>query len=301
MSKILFIGDTHLNASTPSSRKDVYSTTVLNKIKNIGKMIEERNISKVIYLGDIFSAKWQPITYIIDAMDAFNSIKCEQYTIVGNHDLTYEREESFNSSPLSILTRAGIMKILKEINIDNKVLIRGFNYCDSLSSSEFNGFKICVAHCFYNNEKFGGTTHNIQPEDGLKLGYNAYVLGHDHTPYPDIANSAFQVIRPGSLTRGSSHEYNLKRNVEVIEFDTDTLQFHHIPFPCDPPDDVFRERVYIEKEQKSELTLDEVINSLDYTQESSFYTEFDKAEIPKAHKELIQKYLEANGIFRSGI
>ena len=125
------------------------------------------------------------------------------------------------------------MSILNEINIDNKVLVKGFNYTDKLSSIEFNGFKICVAHCFYNNEKFGGENHNLLPEDALKLGYQAYILGHDHSPYEDIKNSAFQIIRPGSLMRGSSHEYNLKRMVEAIEFDSDSLQFEHIQVPCD--------------------------------------------------------------------
>ena len=48
MGKILFVGDPHINASTPASRKDVYSTTVLNKIRSIGKLVEERNIGEVI-------------------------------------------------------------------------------------------------------------------------------------------------------------------------------------------------------------------------------------------------------------
>ena len=299
MAKILFVGDPHINCNTPASRKDVYSTTVLNKIQAIGKLVEERNIERVIYLGDMFSAKWQPITYIIQALDALNTIKCPQYSIIGNHDLVYERIESYETSPLSLLVRAGVMNILGEINIDDKILIKGFNYTDNLFSSEFNGFKICVAHCFYNNERFGGTHHNILPEDALKLGYQAYVLGHDHTPYPDVENSAFKVIRPGSLMRGSSHEYNLKRGIEVVEFDTETLQFNHLPLPCDKPEDVFRERVYIEKEQQAELTLDEVIKNLDYSQDTTVYSVLDEAEMPERCRKLITQYLESHGIYRT--
>ena len=301
MGKILFVGDPHINASTPASRKDVYSTTVLNKIRSIGKLVEERNIGAVIYLGDMFSAKWQPITYVIDAIDALNTIKCPQYSIIGNHDLVYERIESFDSSPLSLLQRAGVVNILGELNIDDKVLVKGFNYTDNLSSKEFNGFKVCVAHCFYNNERFGGTNHNLNPEDALKLGYQAYVLGHDHTPYPDVENSAFKVIRPGSLMRGSSHEYNLKRGIEVVEFDSDSLQFTHLPLPCDKPEDVFRERVYVEKEQEPELTLDEVIKNLDYAQDDSIYSILDEAEMPEKNRQLICKYLEAHGIYRTTV
>ena len=52
--------------------------------------------------------------------------------------------------------------------------------------------QICVAHCFY--EDNFAQEHNLHIKDILELGYDYYILGHDHTPYELISDINYKVI-----------------------------------------------------------------------------------------------------------
>lgn len=294
MAKILFVGDPHLNYQTPQSRKDVYPQTMLEKIKAVAKLSEELECDEVVFLGDMFHQRYQPYSYMMKCFLAFKEFKKAPYSLIGNHDLIFERMDSFEESPLNFLMMTGVVKHLDTLQFDD-VIIKGFDYTTPISINETpNNYTVCVAHQYYNTPLF--KTY-IKPEDALQLNYNAYMLGHDHGVYEDIANEKFRVIRHGSLSRGTAHNSNLMRDVYVTLFDTVTKTFTKVQVPAQKASDVFKEIKYVEK--SLETSVDEIIDKMEFSTDVTIYDMLDEAkDIPQDVKDLITKYLEQGGIFR---
>ena len=296
MSKILFIADPHLNYQTPQSRKDIYPQTMLEKIKTIARIADEQKIDDVIFLGDMFHQRYQPYSYMMKCFLAFKEFKKPPYSIVGNHDLIYERLESLDESPLNFLFMTGVVKHLDTLEYDD-VVIKGFDYTSPITKNENTNYTICVAHQYYNTPLY---KYYIKPEDALNLNYQAYVLGHDHTVYDDISNDKFKVIRPGSLSRGTAHSANLMRDVYGVVFDTVTKTFTRITIPTQKASDVFKEIKYVEK--SLETSVDEIIDKMDFSQNETIYDILDSLEyVPNNVINLIVRYLENNGIYRKSV
>ena len=297
MSKVLFIGDPHLNYQTPQSRKDVYPQTMLEKIKAIAKIANEQNIDDIVFLGDMFHQRYQPYSYMMKCFLAFKEFNKAPYSIIGNHDLIFERIDTFEESPLNFLFMTGVVKHLEKLEY-NDVVLKGFDYTTPINENDTKDkYTVCVAHQYYNTPLY---KFYIKPEDALNLGYNAYVLGHDHTVYDDISNDMFKVIRPGSLSRGTAHSSNLMRDVYGVIFDTITKTFTRITIPTQKASDVFKEIKYVEK--SLEASVDEIIDKMEFNADVSIYDMIDEAkDVPKEVIDLIVRYLEANGIFRKSI
>lgn len=294
MSKIMFVGDLHLNYQTPSSRKDVYPQTMLEKVKAVAKLAEENEVDDVILLGDVFHQRYQPYSYMMKCFMAFKEFKKPPYSIIGNHDLIFERIESFDESPLNFLFMTGVVKHLTELEYGD-VLVKGFDYTTPISPNEVTDkYTICVAHQYYNTPLY---KYYISPTDALSLSYNSYVLGHDHTVYDNVTNDKFNVIRCGSLSRGTAHSSNLMRDVYVDIFDTVTKTFTRVQVPTQKATDVFKEIKYVEK--SLETSVDEIIDKMEFSADKTIYDILDEhKELPQEVKDLIMKYLEDNGIFR---
>lgn len=297
MSKILFIGDPHLNYQTPSSRKDVYPQTILEKIKTVANIANENNVDDVIFLGDMFHQRYQPYSYMMKCFLAFREFKKPPYSIIGNHDVIFERMDTFEESPLNFLFMTGVVKHLEELEYGD-VLIKAFDYTTPITVNDRQDkYTVCVAHQYYNQPLY---KFYIKPEDALNLRYNAYVLGHDHSVYDDITNDKFTVIRPGSLSRGTAHSANLMRDIYGVIFDTVTKVFTRITIPAQKASDVFKEIKYVEK--SLETSVDEIIDKMEFSADVTIYDMLDEAkDVPDDVKDLIIKYLEQNGIFRKGI
>lgn len=267
---------------------------MLDKIKTIAHIANEQDIDDVIFLGDMFHQRYQPYSYMMKCYMAFKEFKKAPYSIIGNHDLIYERAETIDESPLNFLFMTGVVKHLDTLEYDD-VIVKGFDYTTPINQNEdYNHYVVCVAHQYYNTPLYKSY---IKPEDALNLGYNAYVLGHDHTVYDDIVNTKFTVIRPGSLSRGTAHSSNLMRDVYGVVFNTITKTFERITIPTQKASDVFKEIKYVEK--SLETSVDEIINKMEFSTDKTIYDMLDEGkDIPDDVKNLIIKYLENNGIFR---
>lgn len=308
MSKIIFVGDVHLNAQTPQSRKDInpaYPTLILEKLKMVDNIAQEINAKAIIYLGDLFnSPRLNNDLYTFKCMSTLINMKTPQYTIIGNHEMPYDRVDSlFEYTLLAQVFANGSVKHLDKLQIDD-VEIVGVDYNKDIPQSDINKYSICVAHAFYENEFYGRGNSNITREQAFNLHYNAYVLGHDHTPYQPIEEPTYKIIRPGSLSRGTSSTCNLYRDVNIEIFDTETKIFEEYKLPVKPGEEVFKERVFLNK--SIDDSVEDIIKELDFNQSSSAYEILNQMaptlqeKLPKTHEDvvsLIKKYFEANGIY----
>lgn len=158
--------------------------------------------------------------------------------------------------------------------------------------------KICVAHMFY--EDAFAQEHNLHVDEAIELGYDYYVLGHDHTPYEDVCVGSSTIYRVGSLTRGTANDKQLIRDkVYMLEYDTETDTFTKISIPCLPARDVFREIVFLRKEEK--ISMDKILDNLVFTSNDSIYDMLDNSEYSKEIKDIVEQYLQSAGIFRENL
>jgi len=312
--KVAVVGDTHFNSTTPQSRLDDYPRTTLRKLSEIGTIALEKGVSHLILLGDVFHKNSQSLWYLNRVIEEFNKIKekgIECWSIVGNHDIAWEKMETLDRSPLQTLFVSSSVKPLKVLKLGESVEIYGYNYTDEISKVDSDGkVKVCVAHRFYDNTL---SDYSLSPKQVISLNYDRYILGHDHQEFPDVVASNGSVVqRPGSLLRGTSHKYNVNRepSFDIITFEVngntvDTTS-ERVVLSHLPATEVFSIQA-LEKQGKEDLVeqhitasmIDELISKMETrTTSSSLFHIIDNIEMSPSVRGLIEKYLTANGLFR---
>lgn len=298
MSKIIFVGDTHLKATAPISRKDNYPETILNKIKFIWEYASSIECENIIFLGDIFDTVNTSLQYFSGCLSLFKQISdngVSLYTIVGNHDLKYDSMETLPVTPLGILVKSGAIHILDSLTIDD-VCITGchFPINPEKNKNADTIYSILLLHRFYDS---GFNEVPITKEDVIQLNYDAYILGHDHKPYKTVYvenNRKVPVIRPGSLARNSSEQYNKLRKPRILIFDTDKKKFEYEEIPSASSKDIFIER----EEETNVVSMKELVEYLQSsydTSDTSIRGYIEETAIPDDVKALIKNYLNILG------
>lgn len=216
---IAFVGDLHADLSGPESRIDDYQHTVITKLNSICSSCIKHKVKAVIFAGDMFSRITVPHECVNAVGEAFMKFKKADilvFSIVGNHDIARNNMERLIKSPLKTLFTFEVVEHINlnsRIVINNKTLITPVDYVEYPTPAyEKAKYNILVAHMFYNSsELFAAGKHNIKEEDVKKWGYDCMFLGHDHVPYPIMRVGKTDILRPGSVMRATSHEYNYER------------------------------------------------------------------------------------------
>lgn len=303
MSKIYFIPDVHLQEQSPRSRKDNYPSVVLEKLEYIVDYVNKTD-GMTVFLGDLFNAVNMPMIYFYRVVDVFKKFKNKPYICIGNHDFPRNNSDLLPRTPLGLLNNIGLIEYLQHYEVEGRVVLEGVHYWQSipkahqLTSTVTPMKKICVAHMFY--EDAFAQEHNLHVDEAIELGYDYYVLGHDHTPYEDTHVGSSIIYRVGSLTRGTANDKQLIRDkVYILEYDTETDTFTKISIPCLPAKDVFRETVFLRKEEK--ISMDKILDNLVFTSNDSIYDMLDNSEYSKEIKDIVEQYLQSAGIFRENL
>ena len=307
MSKVLFVGDVHLSPRTPSSRKDDYSETILNKVKSLLPISKQNDVSHIIFLGDLFNTKHMTLPYFIKCFQVFKELKdagISLHLIIGNHDIYYNSDSTMQDSPIQLLLDADLFNNTS-FTIDD-VYIQLVNYTtitQDLPKAPTDKYSILVGHYFF-NIGFGDTEHTISKEQAEDLKYNSYMLGHDHTPYDPIILSNYSVYRPGSLSRGTSVSCQINRDeINVILFDTITKQYTNIPLThIISSRDVFKESNLIAKVSMSDIdeSLQELLQSLDFDNSSDIAETLNQIPMSNEIKNIVYQYLNDEGVYLGG-
>lgn len=297
----VFVGDPHLHAGQLRCRRDVYPETCLAKLDQVYDLAEEHRARAVVLLGDVFHQRDQPIAYLSQVVALFARRRAQgfrTFSLLGNHDLAYRRLDSEASSPLGVLFRAGVVEPLGELRVKGlDRIVRGFHFTEPLEPAPCSDMIAC-AHLFYEN--------SLVPEESLtgdqvaELGYATWVLGHDHAAYKIKQVGEATVRRPGSLTRGTSHTYNLQRRV-AIDVVKAGGEWVRVPLAVQSVDEVFCREVFeAAPEGKFELDgrqFDELVSSLQGQRVGeSVFDLLDRSNAPEKIRILVGNYLTRIGV-----
>lgn len=321
--KVMFVGDPHLDSTTPSSRIDDYSLASIDKLYALKNLCITRDVKLVVILGDVFNKHDQSNSYVNRVMQVFKSFKKEGILVVsitGNHDISYEKLDTLERSPLGMLYTADLIVHLDSVSIDTGlgylVGLFGLDYPDSPlpieeQSVNVGRINILACHRFYN---YGfNDPHNITSDDCVSLGYNVYAMGHDHIKYETEKLGERFIIRPGSFMRTSSHRYNLERTISV-----DTVVFSgssDLPqitvvrdnIPCKPASEVFSSSIYqrdVDRDINLEMEslgnrVDQMLQQMESKHSSKdLFAVLDEVCTDTETKKCVENYLNIGGYSR---
>lgn len=263
---IAFAADLHADSHPPSSRVDVdYISTAEDKLKSVLESCKYHNVKFLILGGDVFhrvTTTFECVRRIGSMFLKFREEGIRVGSIVGNHDLARNQVEKMAKSPLSMLFDFGVLEKLnidRRIVINKKVLITPVGFMDKLvkanSKAEIN---ILVAHLFYNVSEYFGNEHTLTNDIIKELGYSAIFLGHDHINYPIVRMHGTDIVRPGSLMRGTAHNYNFGREVgfyvlhDPANYESENYEF--VKIPVRPMEEVVSSLIINKKDNLADLS-----------------------------------------------
>ena len=273
---IAFVGDLHCDTLVPSSRIDNYLETTKNKILDILESCKAHNIKVLFFAGDIFHRIQTPHETVNEIGEVFMRFRDEGirvFTIKGNHDILRNSLDDFQRSPLQTLLTFGAMTSFSRENpviINKSVLVMGLDYTDNALPKAVEAAKcnILVAHRFYEaSDMLDDGSHNITHEQASKLRYDMIFLGHDHEPHKDVlVDGKTSIIRSGSITRGTMHNYNFNRIPYFVmlknPLEYDRKNIIQIPIKCKPYSEIASSAALNKKMGDSLEGLQDVLSNL---------------------------------------
>lgn len=239
------VGDIHI-APSVSSRVDDYFATCLKKISEVAN-----NCKNVIILGDVFNTPSIQNNYFVElynTLSYFNGRGVSFYSIIGNHDIYNEREDSLNRTSLGLADATGIIKL---ITVDNPITIGNYRFNTSyvnynraithLDTMTYGENDILLLHHFH-NDGFDGIDQNLLEKTKIKHVF----FGHEHNSFEQglIKYPNLTAYRCGSLLRNAANDYNLVRDIFYYVFD-DINEIKGCTVDCaQPASSVFTQKAY---------------------------------------------------------
>ena len=74
MANVFIIGDLHLKAVAPISRKDDYPVAILNKLEYLAGIAKSVKCNTFILLGDVFDSPITSLPYLARVIETFKKI-----------------------------------------------------------------------------------------------------------------------------------------------------------------------------------------------------------------------------------
>jgi len=259
--KLINIIDPHLSDRSPGYRCDDYTEAAWGKLDQIRVIAHKRKIDLLTLTGDLFSDRRKDKNShkltgsFIECLVKFD---CEVASILGNHDLCYNRFDSWPEQPVSGLIKGGSLSLLDFGDFvyifkdtGKKIRVRGRSYHEKSNIDHLyeprgdEDLLIQVTHSsidpkggFYG--KYSEEIHSY--ESVLDSSPDIFLLGHIHSPVGITELGGKHFFQHGSLMRSSTHDYNLERGINVgyLEISSDLkVKTEQIPLDIKPSHEIF--------------------------------------------------------------
>lgn len=269
MSNIIVGTDPHFKDKNPLNRIDNYVESLLEKIGKIRLITEKKKSSAFILAGDVFDVKnSEKVSHglVTNLMAEFKKFPCPVYSIVGNHDIKYDRLDTLPEQPLGVLFESGTLKRLSSLIIDDTEIV-GVDFTppdktsiDSFIFNKTTAKQILITHhnLFPGVTKFFDEAAISYEQLANKVNASIIVNGHIHYP-PDgkyiISIAGKYFVNPGSLSRGSLTRDNVERDVQVVYIDLKKMEPELVNLKAKPASEVFdilRREAQVEKDKQIE-------------------------------------------------
>jgi predicted phosphodiesterase len=310
--RVICVGDIHLSDRPPASCYDTYTDDILDMLSFVAKLEHALNADAVTWAGDIFHHKQPSRTShatVLKLTKVAQQYKRPPLVVTGNHDIMSDRLDSLEKQPLGVLYETGV---LKELDGWHETLpICGIPWQQRWLSPG------TIKDAFYewrlrSDKSALAVTHApIYPpsvadnvmfelldlhEVSMAMNSRGYLYyGHIHEPHHVFEVDGVTYANMGAISRGSLHEYNLARKIQVALW-TPEHGFVAIDVPHKPANEVFKlAEAQDKKEIKMDLDsfLDEVGSAtLDISSTGSIIDHVRRMDIEEAVKSVSIELLE---------
>jgi predicted phosphodiesterase len=259
MAEYLLMGDIHLSDRAPSSCTDSYQDDILTILAEVGHIARERRSTAVIWAGDIFHHKTPGRTShrsVLDLINVATGYPCPVYVVPGNHDMLYDRLESIHlTQPLGVVIASGAVQLLDGWMDDGNRYVFGLpwlqHWTDDTVSAALEDYRTDGT----NDDPMLVVTHAPLYPPGQELVHEYYpaekwaaamgnrgsvYYGHVHEPHGWYRTGGVTFCNVGAISRGSLHEHNLTRKVQIAAWNSETGFFDLLDVPHKPAAEVFR-------------------------------------------------------------
>lgn len=276
--KLVFVTDTHARAKNPISRKDDFQATVMKKLSWVVDYANSIDAT-IIHGGDWLQRPDVSPNLIGMLGKILLKAKNPIYSVIGNHDIYSYNIDTFERTPLSILTKCGIITQIPQdvlLEIGDNVFLKGVSAhplldkngrtCDYKISYEESegrdGIYILVVHGFLADHDWGPNVPHTKIDDTVEGNVADFVLtGHEHSGYGIIEKHdgphKISYCNPGSLLRVTAGVGDMRDEVRVAVIDTEaeTIELVNVDI-AKPADEVLdRDKLVEEKERAKTLEL----------------------------------------------
>lgn len=271
MTRIILVGDIHIRDTSPASRKEGYREDIIAKLEYVADLEKRIKADAVVWAGDVFHfpdprrTSHATVLRMLEVVEKFNNV----YVVPGNHDVLNDRLESIaEKQPLGVLTHGGL-KILdgwdedlpiygvpwqQEWIIDGSVPDRAFKaFREGASTGRNPANSLAITHApIYPPAEQLSTIFELVPtagEDSIAEamgGQGSLYYGHIHEDHGVFEDGGVSYCNVGALSRGSLHEYNLEREIQVAIWDSSKGFIPHV-IPHKPAADLF----YVEEHSEA--------------------------------------------------
>jgi len=280
MSEYLLMGDIHLSDRPPSSCTDSYQDDIFDLLRHVGTIAADRRSAGVIWAGDVFHHKTPGRTShrtVIDLIALLFDYPCPTYVVPGNHDMLHDRLDSIdNTQPLGVVIASGALRLLNGWMNSGGDLVYGvpwlMRFTDDAVESAFADWRhlnpegaaaLCVTHAplYPVGRELAYENYPAGKWAWAMGGHGSVYYGHVHEPHGIHQVGGVTFCNAGALSRGSLHEHNLTRPVQIAAWSADTGTFALLDLPHKPAEEVFR-LVEAKQARTAQVELDRFLDSV---------------------------------------
>ena len=318
-SSVLCVGDIHLSDRPPSSCTETYTEDILDMLRYVAKIEKAFNIDAVVWAGDVFHHKQpsrtshQTVFRLAEVAQEYQNL----YVVTGNHDISNDRLDSLSKQPLGVLYQAGILKELNGWHPTLPIFGVPWQQYWSAPGAIETAFKAYRERVHASDENHGNigplaVTHapiyppsvadnvlfDLLPLDEVSAAMwnqGSLYYGHIHEPHYKFEVDGVQYANMGAISRGSLHEYNLARKIQIALW-TPEHGFNPIDIPHKPASEVFRLDIAAEKKEEK-MSLDSFLAdvgsaTLDMSATETVVEHIRRLEVSKPVKDTSIQLLE---------
>ena len=257
----LYRTDTHVRDKNPVSWKGNYAAEIWDNLTQIGRYAEEYSVNAVLDGGDYFdvkSAQRNSHSLVTQSARIHLAYPCPTYSVVGNHDITYNNLDTLERQPLGVLHESKVFRNLGEQVFEDgglRVRVVGMPYSPFRTLAELQALKkkpgdtflVAVVHQLAGHNPpptvedfFGEPVFNyadLVSEDGPDV----WLFGHWHKDQGIVEIDGKQFVNQGAVSRGSLVRENILRTPKIAHIEADATRIWASPLPLIvlPAEEVF--------------------------------------------------------------
>jgi len=314
VTRILCVGDLHVMDKPPAGATDEYLKDLFASMRFTATWANENDIDAVVWAGDIFHHKNPARTShatVLKVIEVLKTYDMPLFIVTGNHDISNDVLTSVHEKqPLGVLFQAGAIELdgwaphLPLFGVpwqqdwhEEGAVERAFEPVRRAEKKQLPFLTVTHASIFPPNLVEDVPYEHLPAEDIASAMNNrgALYYGHIHEDHGVFEVDGVTFCNVGALSRGSLHEYNLKRGIHAAVWEDG--EFEVIDIPHMPATDILKVAEHAEK-REDKMDLDAFVasvgtSSLDITTTADIVGYIESMDVEKKVKARAVRLVEA--------